>query len=810
MMKKTLYLLILAAFILCGTGIQARQNAGQWTLLPTTGDISEIIETGDRTYFLCGHSLFSLDKDGEFYTYNTTNKLTDNSISGIRYNPESHYLAIAYSNGNIDLLHDDGRVVNMAEIKDAVLSGSHQINDMAFGNGRIYVATDFGLVVYDEKKHIVLESGIYNQRIDNVMSVDGDRIAIVTDHGCHIAPYDIRHNQLDKFERIGSVWASKFVPVNKSSYLYIHTEGRVYYVTISPYGPSTSPVILDTGGLPATSAGRSSDGAYFTYGDKICHISAQDGSMRTTTLPQGLSLPAIAASGLESVWATGNDGLTNLNLSGDTPTVISQGFTPEGVSTDSPMHMRRSADGSRLYIGNITVSLVIANAIGDGFNNITRLSYIEDGKIKNALPREINIDHNLFNEYQSRNNTKQLIGGSSRFCVDPDDKEIIYVPTRLAGLFVIKNGEVLNVINSTNSPTKATQWGNGRSVEEIMLADIDRDGNLWIMEETDGNKSVKVLPSAKRKDKIKDVTVADWTSFDIPQNFNTPFRDIAVTFCKKSNINFIYHSDYQNGILVMDDNGTPSNFRDDKFMMQTSFTDASGSQVNTDHITCITEDADGKIWIGTTIGLFVIDKPADAMSPTLTVRRPIVPRNDGTQLGDYLLSTETIYDITIDPTNRKWVATESSGIYLVSADGTEILQNFTTDNSPLPDNCVYSVDCDMSSNKVYIGTAGATLVYDSDSSPAAEDFSDVYAYPNPVRPDYGGWITVTGLMDGSLVKIADAAGNVFFQGTSEGGMITWDGCDSSGNRVRSGIYFVFASRNGEGSSGAVTKIMVIN
>lgn len=95
-------------------------------------------------------------------------------------------------------------------------------------------------------------------------------------------------------------------------------------------------------------------------------------------------------------------------------------------------------------------------------------------------------------------------------------------------------------------------------------------------------------------------------------------------------------------------------------------------------------------------------------------------------------------------------------------------------------------------------------------APASDDYSDVYAYPNPVRPEYNGWITIAGLMDDSLVKIADAAGNVFFQGTSQGGMITWDGCDASGNRVKTGVYYVFASQNGDGtSSGAVTKIVVV-
>ncbi len=67
-------------------------------------------------------------------------------------------------------------------------------------------------------------------------------------------------------------------------------------------------------------------------------------------------------------------------------------------------------------------------------------------------------------------------------------------------------------------------------------------------------------------------------------------------------------------------------------------------------------------------------------------------------------------------------------------------------------------------------------------------------------------------MDNSLVKIADSAGNVFYQGRSEGGMVTWDACNQQGERVRSGIYFVYVSSGGDGqnASGAVTKIMVIN
>jgi flagellar hook assembly protein FlgD len=42
-------------------------------------------------------------------------------------------------------------------------------------------------------------------------------------------------------------------------------------------------------------------------------------------------------------------------------------------------------------------------------------------------------------------------------------------------------------------------------------------------------------------------------------------------------------------------------------------------------------------------------------------------------------------------------------------------------------------------------------------------------------------------------------------------MFVWDGCNRNGERVKSGVYYVFASQNATGSNTAcVTKIMVIN
>ena len=97
----------------------------------------------------------------------------------------------------------------------------------------------------------------------------------------------------------------------------------------------------------------------------------------------------------------------------------------------------------------------------------------------------------------------------------------------------------------------------------------------------------------------------------------------------------------------------------------------------------------------------------------------------------------------------------------------------------------------------------------TDSSEPEETFSEeIYAFPNPVKPDYEGVITVTGLVYDTDIKITDTSGRVVTSGKSIGGTFCWDGKNSYGRKVPTGIYFVMAS-NPEGKEGIVTKITVI-
>ena len=317
-----------------------------------------------------------------------------------------------------------------------------------------------------------------------------------------------------------------------------------------------------------------------------------------------------------------------------------------------------------------------------------------------------------------------------------------------------------------------------------------------------------MLSSAARKK--DEVAKTDWVSVNLGDIKGG--KDNKILACKKSNMFIISDGLWDGNLVGYDTKGTYENTSDDTYMIWSKFIDQDGKNFDPIHICAVVEDKNGKVWLGTDNGVVEITKPANLTKESMTKNRIKVPRNDGTQLADYLLETLYVTSIAVDGTNKKWLGTLTSGVYLVSENGDEILEHFTAENSSLPSNTIYSLECDPNSNSVFIGTDVGLVEYSSATAPASADYSNVYAYPNPVRPEFTGWITIKGLMDNSLVKIADAAGNVFYSTISEGGMVTWDGCNADGQRVKTGVYYVFASQNEEGgsSSSAVTKILVVN
>ncbi len=365
------------------------------------------------------------------------------------------------------------------------------------------------------------------------------------------------------------------------------------------------------------------------------------------------------------------------------------------------------------------------------------------------------------------------------------------------GLYVIRNGDV-TFYNSDNSPIEAFINYDYQMVTSIKF---DNTGNLWMLNSYAPNHSLIELKEN-----------GSFVTHDIPAIMT--FKNSQGQIMSPPNLRKLFFD--SRGLLwfVKDNWYTPSlymyNLTTKELKTYSSFVNQDNTTIKVTYgVRCCTEDTDGNIWVGTDNGLLLLEQSQFyESSPVFTQVK--VPRNDGTDLADYLLAGLDIQCIAIDGGGRKWIGTNNNGVYLISRDNMTQLQHFTSNNSCLLSDVVLSVVINQTTGEVFFGTDKGLCSYVSDATePASEMTKDnVWAYPNPVTPDYTGLITVVGLTNNADVKILAPNGALVTQGRSNGGTFTWDGNDQYGNRVASGVYMVATATN-DGNKGTVCKIAIV-
>lgn len=385
---------------------------------------------------------------------------------------------------------------------------------------------------------------------------------------------------------------------------------------------------------------------------------------------------------------------------------------------------------------------------------------------------------------------------------DPTDTSHIFVGGR-NGLYEYKNGNFENYYNYENSPIERY---NNRSKEYELITGVkfDKEGNLWMLNSQAPTQSLIEFTKDKQ-----------WISHQLPD------------LMKLDDAGFTNKSLGLLGNMLIDSRGllwfvnnhwiVPSLYcyqfsednSEERLNAFTSFVNEDGTEVSVGAVRCAAEDKDGNIWIGTSAGPLLLDpNQITASAPTFTQVK--VPRNDGTNYADYLLSGIDVSCIAVDGANRKWFGTKKNGIYLISEDNLSEIHHFTTLNSPLLSNGIESIAINEKTGEVFIGTDKGLSSYMSDSSTPNESMTsdNVWAYPNPVKPDYTGLITIVGLSQNADVKILTSNGRIVNEGKSNGGTYTWNGCDANGKKVASGIYMVATATN-DVEKGTVCKIAII-
>ncbi len=298
----------------------------------------------------------------------------------------------------------------------------------------------------------------------------------------------------------------------------------------------------------------------------------------------------------------------------------------------------------------------------------------------------------------------------------------------------------------------------------------------------------------------------NWHSLSV-ESLNNKYtvNDILVTSNNDKWVNIARPTD-QICITVIANSSSLDEATSHKF---TSFIDTDGNDYSPNSYNCMAEDKNGYVWVGTSKGPIYFTNPKLASSDnhsSIRCTRVKLSDEDGTLY--YFLDNIMITTIKVDDGNRKWIGTQSDGVYVLSEDNQEVVHQFNTSNSPLPSDEIYSIEINKNTGEVFIGTNKGLVSYKGEATEGKSDYSEVSAYPNPVRPEYMDKVTITGLMDNSNVKITDIRGNLIYQTKSLGGQATWNCRNKSGNRVATGTYLVLSATENAKES-VVTKIAVV-
>ena len=347
--------------------------------------------------------------------------------------------------------------------------------------------------------------------------------------------------------------------------------------------------------------------------------------------------------------------------------------------------------------------------------------------------------------------------------------------------------QISELYTPSNSILEPSYLGNGWT----LVSDLkyDEKGNLWILN-GESNKPLKVITSD-----------GTWHSFDLGANVkNKKTGKVVVDYNNNKWINFPGV-----GMVGFKDGGTISDPSDDTYR----FLNKSIGDLPSNNVTALAVDFDNKIWIGTDLGFAILynsDAIFDASPGQYSAQRI---KLDYEGLVEYMLGYTHITDIEIDGGNRKWMGTSGAGIFLLSSDGTEIIEHFTTENSKLISDNIIDMQFNHTTGELFVITDKGMISYRSDASYEDPEYSNVIVFPNPARPEFDGLITIQGIKYNSDVKITDIAGNLVYKTTSNGGTAVWNGKNINGEKVKTGIYLIWTASN-EGKGRKVGKVTVIN
>jgi hypothetical protein len=761
MNKRLLYFIFLIA-----SQLGFAQSNILWQGYFSYNEIKDLSQSSTTIFAASENALFSKNTiSGQIKTTNTIDGLSGQTISSVYYSTKSNKTLVGYENGLMIVINEaDGSMLNVVDIISKQLpSNIKKINHFMELEGIVYVSCDFGMVQFNLT---TLQFGDTYFIGDNGAEISVSQSALfngfiyaATNNGIRRADISSKNlNDFNQWTLISSgTWSgietfdTELIAVNTAGYIHKYDTNTNFFVGHAALSQPASDVRVTDNYLIITTPG-----SIYIY-DKQMILVRQ---IINSQIPEILPIFTCATSIGDIIYiGTQEDGLITTTISTAT---IFENSTPTGPSRNNIFAIQTTSNALWAVYGDYNVS----------YNPYALDSY---GISKYSATGWLNIP------YEKVLGAKSL----SRITVNPNNENEVYVSSFFSGLLKIVDDVPTFLYDQTNSGLESISFVGPTYIDvRINGAAFDKSGNLWITNSRIKN-GIKVLKTDKQ-----------WQSYSTDKILNaaenTSYGRIAID---KNGTKWITNN--REGILGFNESTNT-------FKKITNGTDAGNLPIYDARAVAV--DNRNQLWIGTTKGLRILPNVGSFQTENQLTTNPIIIIDNN--LPQELLYEQFITDIVVDGANNKWIGTADSGIFLVSPNGQETKYHFTINNSPLPSNIINDIDINSLTGEVFIATAKGMISFKGTATAASDDLTNVYVYPNPVRPEYDGTVKINGLLNKANIKITDIEGNLVYEITSEGGTIEWDTTAFGKYKVASGVYMIFISAQ-DGTETKVKKVMII-
>ncbi|UPT66175.1 MAG: hypothetical protein M0D57_17070 [Sphingobacteriales bacterium JAD_PAG50586_3] len=621
---KKLFLLPVVLFIaLCANAQQV--GVGQWRdHLPYNKGLS-VAAANNRVYVVAETGVFYYDlADNSVTRLSKVSGLSDIGANVVRYHNGLKTVVIGYNNGNMDLIIDGKTIENYSDIKrSTTVLGKKTINNIMFIGDKAYIATNFGICIFNLTNKEFEETYIIGPNGSNInvnqTTTDGTFIYAATDIGLFKA--NLNNAFLNDFNN----WTLDTGLPNGTdkrinAVLYVHNK---LYANYSNLNLSTDTCFVFNG---TNWVDRSPDFHYRTYtltahNDRLivtCFLGAYvyNASGTLTTQCTVLNDPTLNPN--EATFDDlGNFWLADKNhgayVSGGN--ISEQRVTPTGPQQKTTLNMVYNK-------GNLW-------AVPGGNSNYTNsFNFGQVSKYDGSqwMNRTKDTDTVLFNSWDYMN-----------VAVDPNDPNHAYFTSWGKGLVELKDN-VFTRYMAANSNGTILPWPVDPTRTFTAGVAFEDDGRLWF---TNAFNQSGIIQRA---------TNGTFTAFDFGTilSNNKVTGPITIDSYGQKWVVLAKGS----GILVFkDSNGTiPLNRR------KVLSTSAGNGALSDADVRVVVEDLENQMWVGTAKGVCVFYSPEAVFSGSnFDAQKP------GIVEGGFfypLLENEKITCMVVDGANRKWIGTE--------------------------------------------------------------------------------------------------------------------------------------------------------